>query len=98
VVGRGTWSLVTFVGFAFIFKQLKVSGRQHMIESGLFSYREVDVHLSYVLGLISGGLDRVSPQVTKAIASYIAHYDFGAVEKLIACRIELHKSERPHVG
>jgi hypothetical protein len=60
---------------------------QHMIRSDLFTYQEVDVHLSYVLDLISGGLNNVSPKVTDAIAHYVREYDFPAVGALIACRI-----------
>jgi hypothetical protein len=60
---------------------------QHMIQSELFTYDEVDIHLSYVLDLISGGLRNVSPDVTNAIAEYVREYDFPAVIILINSRI-----------
>jgi hypothetical protein len=60
---------------------------QHMVQSGLFPYEDVDVHLSYTLDLISGGLKHVSPTVTEAIAHYIREYDFPSITALIACRI-----------
>jgi hypothetical protein len=52
---------------------------QHLIQSGLFSYQEVDVHLSYVLDLISGGLENVSPKVTEAITEYVREYCFPSI-------------------
>lgn len=61
---------------------------QHMIQSGLFTYQEVDIHLSYVLDLISGGLDYVSSEVTAAIAGYVREYDFPATKALMDSRID----------
>jgi hypothetical protein len=65
---------------------------QHMIQSGLFTYQEVEIHLSYVLDLVSGGLNNVSPKLVEAIAHYVDRYDFPAVKKLISCRIEIRKT------
>lgn len=61
---------------------------QHMISSGLFSYDEVDIHLSYELDLISNGLGpgHVSPKLTAALMLYIEKYDFPAVAALIKAR------------
>ncbi|MGX1360718.1 hypothetical protein QNJ95_37165 [Bradyrhizobium elkanii] len=67
---------------------------QHMIQSGLFTYQEVDIHLSYVLDLVSGGLDYVSSEVTAAIASYVREYDFPATKALMDSRIESRKGQK----
>ncbi|WP_354132554.1 hypothetical protein [Bradyrhizobium sp. RT4b] len=66
---------------------------QHMIQSGLFTYQEVDIHLSYVLDLISGGLDYVSSDVTAAIARYVCEYDFPATKALMDSRLEYRKEK-----
>jgi hypothetical protein len=67
---------------------------QHMIQSGLFTYQEVDIHLSYVLDLISGGLDYVSPEVTAAVARYVREYDFPATKALMESRIDCRKGQK----
>jgi hypothetical protein len=63
---------------------------QHMIVSKLFSYDEVEIHLDYVLDLLSGGLgdDHVSPELTKNIGAYMVRYGFAATKSLIDARIE----------
>ncbi|WP_426436015.1 hypothetical protein [Bradyrhizobium genosp. P] len=67
---------------------------QHMIQSGLFTYQEVDIHMSYVLDLVSGGLDYVSPAVTAAIARYVREYDFPATEALMDSRIDWREGKK----
>jgi hypothetical protein len=64
---------------------------QHMIDSGLFSYEEVDIHLSYDLDLLSDGLGpgHVSLALTPCINAYIDKYRFAAAKRLIASRVEL---------
>ena len=65
---------------------------QHMIQAGLFSYAEVDVHLSYVLDLISGGKSHVSAQMVAAIERYLVAYDFPATNELRASRVKFRKA------
>jgi hypothetical protein len=61
---------------------------QHMLVSGLFSYEEVEIHLSYVLDLFSGGGARdVSPDLTKNIDAYMQEYSLVAARSLIDHRI-----------
>ncbi|PIT04187.1 hypothetical protein TSA1_28065 [Bradyrhizobium nitroreducens] len=71
---------------------------QHMIQAGLFSYAEVEVHLSYVLDLISGGIDHVSPKLVEAIDRYVQLYDFPAVAVLTAARTSTRGKAKERVA
>ena len=60
----------------------------HMIQSNLFTYSELEVHLRYVLDLISGGRDYVSKTLVGQIEVYAKTYDFQGTEALIKKRKE----------
>jgi hypothetical protein len=60
---------------------------QHMILSGLFSYKEVEIHLGYVLDLLSGGLDDVSDAIEPAVSKYLEGIQYSAAAALVEVRI-----------
>jgi hypothetical protein len=64
----------------------KLGQLQHLSEAGLFSYEDLEIHLRYVLDLISGGIPRVSLALRKRIVEYVKEYDFPAVSRLIEAR------------
>ncbi|WOJ89068.1 hypothetical protein RZS28_14835 [Methylocapsa polymorpha] len=56
---------------------------EHMIKSKVFSYEEIEAHLSYVLDLVSNGKEHVGIGLRDAIANYIDKYDFPLATSII---------------
>jgi hypothetical protein len=71
---------------AFDWFLLRLGQFQSMIDSRLFTYDEVEVHLEYVLDLVSGGGSTVAPELAGVLDAYIARYDFKPVATLAAAR------------
>jgi hypothetical protein len=65
----------------------KLDQFQHLIDSKLVSFEEVDVHLKYLLDLLTGGHSWLSSRTVTALATYLELYDFEATKKLTESRI-----------
>jgi len=57
-----------------------------MIKSKIFSYDELELHLNYVLDLVSHGKDNVAAQLQDAIDLYVKNYDFYDAAKIMKQR------------
>jgi hypothetical protein len=57
---------------------------QHLIDAGLFSFEEIEVHMKYVLDMLCGRKDHVSKTLVAQLEKYIANYDFTGAASLMA--------------
>jgi hypothetical protein len=66
----------------------KLGTFQHLIDSKLITYSEIETHLKYTLDLISGGKENTSIDLTNRLYEYADFYDFDGAKALIRQRTE----------
>jgi hypothetical protein len=82
----------TYVRDVFDWFFFRLGQFHQMIQANIYSYDEIEVHLKYILDLVSGGKEHIAPDLQKAIHVYVKKYDFydaaAIIEKSKAKREE----------
>jgi len=68
--------LEAFVRDEFDIFLFKLGQFNSLSKAGLFTFDEIEVHLRYVLDLLSGGRDHVPARLAEVVTNYAARYDF----------------------